>query len=147
MFVTLDPKRLVLTRYPYSIISENRYEVVDTTCGRAHEIPPPARVWALARDNAVMYRKPPAPPPPIQPNFDSFVVRRVTAHHANILRSESEGSSPLSSHNCDCYDVRFGRLDIRHQRFAHTRPWPRSQRSSPACSTKFAYCKRRPNAA
>ena len=48
-------------------------------------------------------------------------------------RSESPKVGPLSSgiHIAAIVLMRFKCHDILHQRFAHTRPWPRSQRFSP----------------
>ena len=63
-------------------------------------------------------------------NFGSFVifkVLRVTAHHAKICVVNPK-VGPLSLHSCNCSDV----PRLRHQRFAHTCPWPCSQHSSPA---------------
>ena len=53
-----------------------------------------------------------------------FEVLRVTAHYAKFLRSESEGRSAELLNAIALY--------IRYQRFTHTRPWPRLQRSFPA---------------
>ena len=65
-------------------------------------------------------------PPPI---WQFFRVLCVTAHHAKFLHSKSEGRS---TYVAPIILMHFGCSDIRHQRFAHTRPLSCSQHSSPA---------------
>ena len=82
--------------------------------------------------------------PPILTVLWFFEVLHVTAHHAKFLCSESEGS-PLSSHSCDCSDALW---TPQHQ--ASKIPTHLSMASFAVffpCSKKFAYCKRRLNAA
>ena len=98
--------------------------------------------WASAHTRA-------SPPPP-PTNFDSFVVLRVTAHHAKFLRSESDPKvGRLSSHSCDCSAWRslHGRHDIGRTSKVRTHPSVASFAAFFPCSTKFAYCRRRLNAA
>ena len=63
----------------------------------------------------------------------------VTAHHAKFLRIESE-EGPLSSHSCDCT------LDATASK-VHTHPSLALFTVFFPCSTKFAYCKWRLDAA
>ena len=81
-----------------------------------------------------------APPP----NFERFMVLRVTPTLLNS-RVVNPKVGPLSSHSCDCSG---GLWAPRHQASKfRTHPSVASFAVFFPCSTKFAYCKRRLNAA
>ena len=70
--------------------------------------------------------------PPILTILWFFMVLRVTA---TMLNSHVVNPKVQWAHIAAIVLMHFGHHDIRHQRFAHTCPWPRSQRSSPAAWT------------
>ena len=64
--------------------------------------------------------------PPILTILWLFMVLRVTA---TMLNSHVVNPKVQWAHIAAIVLMHFGHHDIRHQRFAHTCPWPRSQRS------------------
>ena len=88
---------------------------------------------------------PPGQHPP--PNFDSFVVLRglLCNHHHTKFCVVNPKVGLLSSHSCDCSDALWA---PRHQASkVCTHPSVVSFTAFLPCNTKFAHCKRRPNAA
>ena len=85
--------------------------------------------------------------PPILTVSWFFEVLHVTVQHAKFLHIYSESevrSAELTYIAAIIVLIRFGCRDIRHQKFAHTPP---SFAALFPCSTKFAYSKRRLDAA